>query len=295
MRVDLCLNPKQFNLTEARELIPSVRQLLCRHDTLAAYLFGSTLRNETNALSDLDIAVLPPAALSDWLGYYTALYGALCKLFRADNIDLVLLDRAPLGLQARVVIEGQRLLDTPHAVDFEDHVLTRYSDLAAWRAENWQAVWQDGEVSMIDRSRVVRFVSLVREYDKELRALKLDAMGFENYRDDKRTCALSEHYLRLVIEATLDLGRHVLVKSGLGVPEDYRDVGKMLREKGVVPYALGRTLERMAGMRNVLVHLYWDIDHTIIYQTVTTELDTFEQFLTHIHRYLDKGAGSTDG
>lgn len=89
----------------------------------------------------------------------------------------------------------------------------------------------------------------------------------------------------------LDLGRHVLVKSGLGVPEDYRELGKMLREKGIVPYELGQTLERMAGMRNVLMHLYWAIDYAKIYHAVTSELDTFDQFLAHIHGYLEKGNG----
>lgn len=264
---------------------------MSRHQARAAYVFGSVLHDEANALSDLDIAVLPPA-LDDWLDYYGELYSALCKLFRADNIDLVLLDRAPLWLQARVVSEGYRLRETPNAADFEECVLTRYGDLAAWREENWHAVWQNREVSMIDRSRVTRFVSLVREYVNELRALQIEKMTFETYRADKQTRALSEHYLRLAIEATLDLGRHVLVKSGLGVPDDYRDVGKLLREKGIVPYELGHTLEQMAGMRNVLVHLYWDINYTKIYHTVTTELDTFDQFLTHIQRYLEKGTGA---
>lgn len=79
----------------------------------------------------------------------------------------------------------------------------------------------------------------------------------QGYLADKRTKALSEHYLRIALEATLDLGRHVIVKTGLGVPQEYRDVGNILREKGIFSPQLGQELEAMTGMRNVLVHLYW--------------------------------------
>jgi uncharacterized protein YutE (UPF0331/DUF86 family) len=67
----------------------------------------------------------------------------------------------------------------------------------------------------------------------------------------------------------------------------YRDVGKTLGDKGVVPPDLGQQLQSMAGMRNVLVHLYWDVDHAKLYQAVTKELDRFRQCVEHIFRYLD--------
>ena len=38
-------------------------------------------------------------------------------------------------------------------------------------------------------------------------------MDPETYQADRRTRALSELYLHIAIEATLDLGRHVIVKS----------------------------------------------------------------------------------
>lgn len=43
----------------------------------------------------------------------------------------------------------------------------------------------------------------------------------------------------------------------------------------------------MAGMRNVLVHLYWDIDYTLLYQAITTRLDVFEETLKHLFQYLE--------
>jgi uncharacterized protein YutE (UPF0331/DUF86 family)/predicted nucleotidyltransferase len=293
MRVDLCLNPRQFDPAQVREVIPALCDLLRRHDVRAAYLFGSALQGPVGPLSDLDIAVLPPPDLDDWLGYYSDLYGDLCQLFQADNIDLVLLNQAPLSLQARVVLDGLRLLDGNGVADLEEErILARYADLAGWRQENWDVTRQlvrqgaTGEVNMVDRERVERFVFLIRDAVRELRALQ--GMDLDAYQADKRARALSEHYLRIAIEATLDLGRHVIVKTGLGVPQEYREVGKLLREKGLVPTDLGQQLEAMAGMRNVLVHLYWDIDYTLLYETIREKLDTFERCIEHIFRYLEK-------
>jgi len=291
--VDLCLNPKQFSLAQVREMMPALRDLLRKHDVRGAYLFGSTLQDSESHLSDLDIAVLPPPALHGWLSYYDDLHGDLCQLFQADNIDVVLLNQSPLPLQARVVLDGLCILDRDGAASWEERVLARYADLAEWRRENWDVTRQivgrgaTGEVNMIDRERVERFVFLIRDAVRELQGLHVGAMDLDVYQADKRTRALSEHYLRIAIETTLDLGRHVIIETGLGVPQEYREVGKILREQGVVPTDLGKQLEAMAGMRNVLVHLYWDIDYALLYETIGRELDTFERCIEHVFHYLD--------
>lgn len=293
MRTDLCLNPREFTPEEVRQAIPRLCELLRGHGVRGAYLFGSALQGSGSRLSDLDIAVLPPPGLPDWVAYYGDVHSDLCRLFQADNVDLVLLNLAPVTLQARVVRTGLRILDGG-AGSWEERVLARHADLAGWRRENWEVTRElgsggvTGEVNMVDRERVERFVFLVRDAVRELSGLNLGEMGLEAYRADKRTRALSEHYLRLAIEAALDLGRHMIVKTGLGVPQEYREVGKILRERGIVPVELGQRLESMAGMRNVLVHLYWDVDYARLYKTVVGELDTFGEFIEHIFRYLDR-------
>jgi uncharacterized protein YutE (UPF0331/DUF86 family)/predicted nucleotidyltransferase len=295
MRSDLCLNPRQFKRAEVEALLPQLVELMRQRQARAAYLFGSVLADETTNLSDLDIAVLPPPNVMDWLAYYGELYSALCQLFHADNIDVVLMDRVPLPLQASIAVKGRRLFDTPAAMDFEDRTLTLYGELSAWRTENHEAIKRLAtyafakEPQMVERERVDRFTEIIHANLDKLQALHIATMTLEVYLLDTRTKDLSEHYLRLAIEATLDLGRHVLVKSSLGVPQDYREVGKLLWACGLVPVELGRKLERMGGMRNVLVHLYWDIDYTLLYQVITADLDTFTQTIQHIYRFVDEG------
>lgn len=41
-------------------------------------------------------------------------------------------------------------------------------------------------------------------------------------------------------------------------------------------------------LRNILVHLYWDIDYRQIYRIVTTELENFDRYAQHIQAYVEK-------
>ena len=294
MHIDSCLNPKQFSAGEVRSKIPDLAALLQQHGVRVAYLFGSVFQDSANSLSDLDIAILPPQDLRAWLGYYNNLHSDLCELFAADNIDLVRLDRAPVSLQASAILHGMPIFNNREAKEFAETVLARYADMTSWRRENWEATRQlvrqgiTGEINMVNPNRVERFVFLIRDAVRELQGLNLEAIALEDYLGDKRTKALSEHYLRIALEATLDLGRHVIISTGLGAPQEYRDVGRILGERGIVPPQLGRELAAMAGMRNVLVHLYWDVDYALLYEIVRERLGTFERFLQHIFLYIER-------
>jgi uncharacterized protein YutE (UPF0331/DUF86 family) len=44
----------------------------------------------------------------------------------------------------------------------------------------------------------------------------------------------------------------------------------------------------MVGLRNRLVHVYSEIDHHQIYEMLTTRLDDFETYASHIVTYFEK-------
>ncbi len=55
--------------------------------------------------------------------------------------------------------------------------------------------------------------------------LKLLAnIPLEQFRIDEDAIDIAENRLRRALEALFDLGRHVVIKSGYGVPADYRSV-----------------------------------------------------------------------
>lgn len=96
----------------------------------------------------------------------------------------------------------------------------------------------------------------------------------------------AERFLQLAIEATIDIGNHIVADLQLGQVEVSRDVAYLLADAGKISPQLRETWIRMIGFRNILVHDYLDIDRHIVYEVLQNHLDdlrllmqTFASFL----------------
>ena len=93
----------------------------------------------------------------------------------------------------------------------------------------------------------------------------------------------AEHYkverlLELLVMTASDILFHKL--EGMGIsPESYRDAFKKAAEEGMLPDDLAARLQLAAGMRNILVHMYEDIDYKILRDSVDPALNDFGQFV----------------
>lgn len=114
------------------ELPSAVTQALEDAGVAVAWLFGSRARGDDRPDSDADVALLlcPDADPPD---LYTQ--AGLAEAFReplgAGAVDIVLLDRAPLDLRARVVQEGRVLWsrDEPLRVAFTVQTQSYWEDV----------------------------------------------------------------------------------------------------------------------------------------------------------------------
>jgi uncharacterized protein len=91
---------------------------------LFAYLFGGYGRGRGGPLSDVDIAVyLEPTA--DPMAAMMDLIGSLSDALSSDEVDLVILNRAPLSLAGRVQESGRVLVDNDPAKRYAYESLVR--------------------------------------------------------------------------------------------------------------------------------------------------------------------------
>jgi uncharacterized protein len=110
------------------------RRLSADARVAAVWLFGSRARNEADALSDVDVAVLAsgtptPGELAgcelEWLG-------AASETLRTDEVSLVVLNRSPVVLRHEV-LRGARLLfaRSPEiAADYELATIRAFIDFS---------------------------------------------------------------------------------------------------------------------------------------------------------------------
>jgi len=95
----------------------------------------------------------------------------------------------------------------------------------------------------------------------------------EEFTGDMRNVWTADSCLRRALEALFDIGRHILAKSfATGVPE-YREIARQLQISGVIGEEDARLLERMAGYRNRLVHLYHEVNPEELRQIASERLN----------------------
>jgi predicted nucleotidyltransferase len=114
------------------QLVAKAREALKGHDeVLFAYLFDSLARDVFSPISDIDIAVYV-SDVRDLMKEKLELLGDLMDGMGTDEIDLVVLNTAPLPLKARVLRSKELLLDREPYLrhSFESLVLREYFDFS---------------------------------------------------------------------------------------------------------------------------------------------------------------------
>lgn len=97
-----------------------------------AYLFGSQSQGNPGPLSDVDIAVLFPSDVkpSERFSKHLFLLHDILHLLETSNLDLVILNDAPIAICFNVIREGKILFsqNRPLQVRFEETVIRDYLD-----------------------------------------------------------------------------------------------------------------------------------------------------------------------
>ena len=138
---------------------------------------------------------------------------------------------------------------------------------------------------MVDRFVVTARITKIREYVALLR--KIRGLADERrFVSDPLIYGNAERYLQLAIQAVLDISHHIVADRSLPLPADSKSLFDLLARQKVVSKGLSVKLAAMAGLRNILVHEYLEIDRRRIYRALTTELRDFETFVRAVTRLL---------
>jgi uncharacterized protein YutE (UPF0331/DUF86 family) len=97
---------------------------------------------------------------------------------------------------------------------------------------------------------------------------------------------LAERFLHLACECVLDIAQHLISDQGYRQPANYKDAIEVLREEGVLDAGLAERLKRWMGFRNLLVHIYLEIDHGKSYDAIREDLGDLQEFAAVMARLL---------
>jgi uncharacterized protein YutE (UPF0331/DUF86 family) len=139
---------------------------------------------------------------------------------------------------------------------------------------------------LVDREVFDRRLARLEELLRHLRrAAKLEK---ETFLGDPMATASTERWLQLASECALDLAHHVIADQGWKTPATYREAFQVLCDEGALSPDSARQMEQWAGLRNVLVHLYLEVDHERLYEILQGDLDQLERFAAEISLVVDQ-------
>jgi len=120
-------------------------------------------------------------------------------------------------------------------------------------------------------------------YLRKLTYLRQLLADLEPYRQATLAEVEAEHYklerlIELLVMTASDLLRHLLAGRGF-TPVTYRDTFYQAGEQGIIPTDLAERLQKAAGMRNILVHLYERIDLEILHTSLAPAYEDFTRFV----------------
>lgn len=97
---------------------------------------------------------------------------------------------------------------------------------------------------------------------------------------------LAERYLHLSVECIIDIANILIASLGWRKPEDNAAAMLILSEKGVVSQNFAQTLCAMVRFRNILVHIYLNIDRNKVYDVLQNNLSDFDRFANSVRQFL---------
>lgn len=138
---------------------------------------------------------------------------------------------------------------------------------------------------MVDREVISDRLAKIRESAGRLRPLAEDPKA--SYLSDPDQRLKVERLIEVAAQATIDVGSHLIAAKNLRKPHEYAEVFSILGEAKLLPAELAARLEKLAGLRNILVHEYLDINHILLHENLKTHLADFEQFAQTVGRLLE--------
>jgi len=142
-------------------------------------------------------------------------------------------------------------------------------------------------VCSVDRERVSK---LIEEIRRSLRvAEEIISLDLNEFLADVR----NRYTLRLsiveIVEAATLIGLHILREQFSDTAEGYVQVFRKLLERGILSRDTGEGMIKLARLRNLIVHRYWNIDDARVYTEIKkVGIELVKKFIREVEEHTSR-------
>lgn len=119
---------------------------------------------------------------------------------------------------------------------------------------------------------------------------ELGAVDAERLRRERPTRHIVERVLSQIVELAGSINTHVVVSLLGRSPDSYAASFDEMARAGVLEWDFAASLRPSAGMRNVLVHDYLDVDHDMVSAAIPLAQEQYGEYVRTVARWLRDNA-----
>ena len=135
----------------------------------------------------------------------------------------------------------------------------------------------------LNKDKILRLLGLFDEAFDGLMTIKKEPK--EEILSSRERFALEQLFYRLAMTA-IDICFHIVARCKGKVPDTYKNCFQHLLEEGLIDANTKQKLSELAGLRNLIAHVYWELDHERLYDYLD-ELESLEVFRQMVLKVLE--------
>jgi uncharacterized protein YutE (UPF0331/DUF86 family) len=139
---------------------------------------------------------------------------------------------------------------------------------------------------MIDIDLIRRKLSRLNMYLERLKPISQKKL--EDYKSDFYLKSSTERLIQLIVECASDINNHVVVETENRPPEDYSVSFIRASDVGLISREVAERLKGSAGMRNILVHEYMDIDDEKVYNAIPLAIKDYKEYIKQAEEFIER-------
>lgn len=149
--------------------------------------------------------------------------------------------------------------------------------------------------SMFRKDFVQRKLQLIAEELGHL--LHFRDLSLQELTDDFVQAAAVERILERIVMRAIDVNEHLICELSSGAEDritrlSYRDTFFRLSDLGAYPMDFAERIAKSAGLRNILVHDYSDLNREAVHSSIQSCLEDYHTYVEHLRAFVDR---SCDG
>ncbi len=139
-------------------------------------------------------------------------------------------------------------------------------------------------MSRVNPAIVTAKFAYMKQYLEDL--IRFRDLSLEDYLKSHNHYVV-ERLLQLIADVQTDINRHLIKGLGGVQPVENAETPIVVNSLGVIDIGLAQKMSASIGLRNVIVHLYDEINPEIVHGAIALTIADYAQYQRQILNYLD--------